>query len=449
MNILWIGLGLVLLFVGAEWLVQGSARLARGFGMPPLLVGLTVVAYGTSAPELAVSVRGALTGTSELAVGNAVGSNIFNLLVVLGLCAVILPLSISRRLIRMDVPLLALVSIATWLLARGEAFTRLEGALLVVGLVLYTIGLVLLARRDPQANILNQVGESMETVRGLRGSILTAAALALVGLGILVGGAQSLVHGATNIATGWGVPEVFIGLTIVAAGTSLPELATSVVASLRGERDIAVGNAVGSCMFNLLGVLGLSALLTPGGLPVPPDTLALDIPVMVAVTIACLPVFITGGTLSRWEGGAFLLYYGLYLGFLIHLARGGALPTEPHLLVLLSAFPAAIITLVLSLLRSQRQLEVILDGVSGEVSALFTDPIRQARRLIILVVGTTVILVGVLLLVMPGPGVLVVLIGLGILGTEFFWAKRLLGRLQKEARDAATRWMGRDTTTPD
>lgn len=443
MNAVLIVTGLLILTLGAELLVRGAASLAFRLGLPPILIGLTVVAYGTSAPELAVSAKGALSGTASLALGNVVGSNIFNILAVLGLSALILPLRVSRRLIRFDVPIMAVLSGLVWWLCAGDGVTRPEAALLTGLLVVYTTGLFILTNRAPRMNPIEQECETAAILQGTGVSVPRAIGASLLGLGLLAVGSQALVAGATAVARGWGISEAVVGLTLVAAGTSLPELATSVVATIRGERDIAIGNAVGSCIFNLLGVLGISALLAPGGLDVPSDMLAFDLPVMVAVAIACLPVFVTGGTLSRSEAAAFLGYYGLYLALLIHQARGGALPLQPLLLILISVLPAIVLAVIWSLVRSQRQVRIFVEGLNQEVATLFTDPLRQTKRLITLVVGSTVVMFGGVLLITPGPGVVVVLVGIGILATEFVWARRLLKRLQQEARDAAGRITGR------
>jgi cation:H+ antiporter len=310
--LLFVG-GLGLLALGAEWLVKGASRLAAGLGISPLVIGLTVVAYGTSAPEMAVSVKSAWAGQPALALGNVVGSNIFNVLFILGTAAAVAPLLVASQLIRIDVPVMIGTSVLTLLLAGDGAVGRLDGALLFAGAVAYTVFQVHHSRnRPPEAHAAHA-----KKLGGRRPA--TAANLAFVGAGILllVLGSRWLVAGAVAFAHALGVSELVIGLTIVAAGTSLPELATSVLAAVRGERDIAVGNVVGSNIFNLLAVLGVSALVAPAGLSAPAALLRFDLPVMVAVAVACLPIFASGALIARWEGGLFLFYYVAYTGHLV------------------------------------------------------------------------------------------------------------------------------------
>uniref|UniRef100_A0A832I322 Calcium/sodium antiporter n=1 Tax=Eiseniibacteriota bacterium TaxID=2212470 RepID=A0A832I322_UNCEI len=314
--------GLALLIVGAEALVRGASRLAVAFGIPPLVVGLTVVAYGTSSPEMAVSVQSALSGRggADLALGNVVGSNIFNVLFILGLSALVAPLTVAVQLVRFDVPVMVALSLLTLGLATtGSVIDRFEGVLLVAGAVAYTTFLVVQGRRESQASkaaddeFAQEYGHAGER----RGRTWVNVLLVFAGLGLLVLGSRWLVSGATEIARAFGVSELVIGLTIVAAGTSLPEVATSVLATLRGERDIAVGNVVGSNIFNILAVLGLSGAVAPGGVPVAAAALDFDIPVMIAVAVACLPIFFTGFRIARWEGALFLAYYVAYTAWLV------------------------------------------------------------------------------------------------------------------------------------
>jgi len=322
--------------VGAELLVRGASRLAAAAGVPPLLIGLTVVAAGTSSPELAVSVQAALAGRADLALGNVVGSNILNVLLILGASAVIAPLAVDRDLVRRDVPLMIGASAVTLLMALDGRIGRLDGLLLLAGAVGYTVHLVRGAVRagGPRGAAGRTAAPAGDGVAGAGGrrpgpaALVLAGLLAAAGLGLLVLGARWFVLGATAAARSLGVSELIIGLTIVALGTSLPEVATSLLASLRGERDIAVGNVVGSNLFNLLVVLGLSAALAPAGLAVARSALRLDLPVMTAVAVACLPVFFTGRAISRWEGMLFLAYYAAYTAYLVlDATRSAALPT--------------------------------------------------------------------------------------------------------------------------
>ena len=303
-------LGLVLLVAGAELLVRGASRLAAAWGIPPLIIGLTVVAFGTSAPELAVSLQAAAAGTADIALGNVVGSNIFNVLFILGVSAVVAPLVVTAQLVRLDVPVMILVSILLFALALDGSIGRLDGALLFGGIVAYTAGLVILGRR-PSSGSADDAALPATTGGWLRDAVLVVA-----GLVLLVLGARWLVAAGSTLAASLGVSELIIGLTIIAGGTSLPELATSVLAAARGQRDIAVGNIVGSNVFNILAVLGLAAL-TSGGITVAPAALTFDIPVMTAVAVACLPVFFTGNVIERWEGALFLGYYVAYTAYLV------------------------------------------------------------------------------------------------------------------------------------
>jgi cation:H+ antiporter len=352
---LLLGTGLVILVFGAELLVRGAARLAAGLGIPALVIGLTVVAFGTSAPELAVSIKSAFAGQADIALGNVVGSNIFNVLFILGLAALITPLVVSQQLVRLDVPLMIAVSVLVLLLGLDGHLGRLDGALLFGGLIGYTLFLVRQSRRESAAVQAEYAQEYGTPGRLTRAQWLVNLALVLAGLALLVAGSRWLVDGAVAIARQFGVSELIIGLTIVAAGTSLPEVATSVVASLRGERDIAVGNVVGSNLFNLMSVLGLTSLIAPHGISVPAAALQFDIPVMIAVALACLPVFFTGHLIARWEGALFLGYYLAYMLYLIlTVTRNGALPLFSAALIWF-VIPLTVLTLVVVTLRALAQ----------------------------------------------------------------------------------------------
>ncbi len=307
--------GLVLLTLGADGLVRGAGTLARRAGVSALLVGLTVVAFGTSAPEVAVSVGASLGGRGDVALGNVVGSNIFNVLFILGLSALVTPLVVRRQLVRLDVPVMVVVSALPLVLALDGRLGRLEGALLLFLLVAYLANVGRLAARGRASSALVE-NTSEDAVALPSYGWPIDVLLAVGGLIFLVVGAQALVGGATELARAAGVSELVIGLTLVAAGTSLPEVATSVVASVRGQRDLAVGNVVGSNIFNVLAVLGAAAVVAPDGLPVAAGVRTFDFPVMLAVALVCLPVFVTGARISRLEGGVLLFYYALYLVYL-------------------------------------------------------------------------------------------------------------------------------------
>ncbi len=348
-------IGLVILIVGAELLVRGASRLAVGFGISPLVVGLTVVAFGTSSPELAVSIGSALSGQADIALGNVVGSNIFNVLFILGLSALIGALVVAQQLIRLDAPLMVGVSILPLLLGLDGKIGRLDGLLLFAGIVAYIIFAIRQSRKETrqiEAEYEQEFGQGKRM--GPRQALIQVG-FVIVGLVLLVAGARWLVDGAVAIARSLGLSELIIGLTIIAAGTSLPEVATSVIASLRGERDIAVGNVVGSNIFNVLAVLGLTAVVAPEGVNVPAAALRFDIPFMIAVAIACLPIFFTGYRIARWEGALFLAYYIAYTLYLILDATGhDALPAYSTVMFEFVA-PLTAVTLLVLVVRALRQ----------------------------------------------------------------------------------------------
>lgn len=350
--------GLALLVAGAEMLVRGASRLASAVGISPLVIGLTVVAFGTSSPELAISLQSAAQGQADIAVGNVVGSNIFNILIILGLSAIITPLIVAQQLVRLDAPLLIGVSLLTWWMASDGLIARWEGGLLFAGLVVYLIFLVWQSRRESQA-VQDEYAQEYANGRS-RTWQATAINLSLVALGLvlLVLGARWLVDGAVSLARAFGLSELIIGLTIIAAGTSLPEVATSVMAALRGERDIAVGNAVGSSIFNIMAVLALTGLFAPGGVPVAPAAVNFDIPVMTAVAVAALPIFFTGYQIARWEGFVFLAYYVAYTAYLILAAtQHDALPVF-SLVMLEFVLPLTVLTLLILVVREWRKLRL-------------------------------------------------------------------------------------------
>lgn len=323
MTFIYLIAGLVLLVAGAEVLVRGAARLAAQFGIPPLIIGLTVVAFGTSAPETAVSVQAAFNGSGDLAIGNVVGSNIANVLLILGATALIAPLIVSRQLIRLDVPIMIGASLVVYALAWDGGLSRLDGALLFSGIIAYTTFLIISSRREKAASEEDEFAKEFGLHEKPRPyAWMINLGLIVVGLVLLVSGSNFLVEGAVALARALGLSELVIGLTVVAIGTSLPELATSLLAAFKGERDIAVGNIVGSNIFNLLCVLGLASLVSPLAISVSPNALAFDFPVMIAVAVACLPIFFSGFRINRWEGGLFLAYYAAYTLYLVLFATG-------------------------------------------------------------------------------------------------------------------------------
>jgi cation:H+ antiporter len=359
-------LGLGALVAGAELLVRGASRLALSLGITPLVIGLTVVAFGTGAPELAVSVGAALDGRVDIAMGNVVGSNVFNVLFILGVSALIVPLAVDSQLVRQEVPVMIGASLLLVALGLDGQLGRAEAALLLALLAGYTAFLVFQARRAARLGSIPGAGGSANEGAGEAAAPRAATVPARggwpvqllqigAGLGLLVLGAGWLVDAAVAFAKAIGVSDVVIGLTIVAAGTSMPEVATSITAAVRGQRDIAVGNVVGSNVFNILGCIGLSGVVAAEGLPVAPSLLSFDLWVMLAVALACLPVFLTGREIARWEGGVFVAYYSAYTAYLVLAAQQhDALPAFSATM-LSFVIPLTIVTLVVVVLRPARR----------------------------------------------------------------------------------------------
>lgn len=293
--------GLVGLFLGGEFLVRGSVGLARRMAIPPLLIGLTVVGFGTSTPELLVSVEAAWRGVPDIAVGNIVGSNIANILLIIGISALVWPIKVMGATLRRDTAvMMAAVLVLVPIFAMGQV-GRLSGALLVAGLAGYLIWAYL----KPGVTAVEDEGVPAPS------SVLVSGLWVLGGLVALMLGARFLVDGAVAIARGYGISEAFIRLTIVAVGTSLPELATSLIAALRRQSEIAIGNIVGSGIFNVLGILGLTAVITP--IPVAPRFLTFDLPVLIAVSLLLAGLLVTRPVIGRGVGMAMLLGYAVYI----------------------------------------------------------------------------------------------------------------------------------------
>lgn len=310
LSILLILVGLGLLYVGAEWLVRGSAGLALRVGLAPLVVGLTVVAYGTSMPELVVSVKAAWHGSGDIAVGNVVGSNICNLGLILGLACLIQPLQVKLQLLRHDVPLMVGITALVIALLWDQHLSRLEGLLLVSGIITYTVHLWQAARRETEPAVAAEY-QALDAHR--RRGLGRQVTCILGGLLLLFLGGQSLLAGAVQLARGLGVSEAVIGLTVVALGTSFPELAATVVAAWRKEGDIALGNIIGSNLFNLLNILGTAALVQPLDCR---GVGRVDFAMMLWLAVLLLPLMRSGFRLQRWEGGLLLAVYGGYVAWL-------------------------------------------------------------------------------------------------------------------------------------
>jgi cation:H+ antiporter len=307
---LMLGAGLLVLFFGAEALVRGSAAFARRVGLTPLVIGLTVVAFGTSAPELAVSVDAALEGNGGLAAGNVIGSNITNIALILGASALITPMAVHAQVIRVDIPLMILISLLVAVACIDGSLGRIEGAALTLGLAAYLSFAVILARRETSLAVREEFGSDVPQATR---SVWVEIVLMVSGLALLLLGADWLVDGAVKIARGLGVSDAIIGLTLVALGTSLPELATSIVAALKRHTDLAVGNIIGSNIFNLLGILGIAAWVMPLKLDGIHTT---DWLAMIAVSVLILPLARSDSLLKRWEAVLLLVVYAGYLLYL-------------------------------------------------------------------------------------------------------------------------------------
>ncbi len=353
MNVLLFLAGLAALVLGADLLVRGASRLALRFGISPLVVGLTIVAFGTSAPEMAVSVGAVLAGNTSIAIGNVVGSNIFNVLFILGVSALIVPLVVNVQLIRQEVPIMIGASVLLLLMGLDGTVSMLEGGLLVALLLAYTAFLIVQSRKETQAAQDEFAQEIEPAAPGAWDSRLPAQlALIAVGLGALVLGSRWLVTASIAFAKALGVSDMVIGLTIVAAGTSMPEVAASITAAVKGERDIAVGNVVGSNIFNILGCVGLSGLVSgESGLLMSAAVVNFDTWVMLAVAVACWPVFLTGREIARWEGGVFVLYYAAYALYLVLAAQQHDLLPAYSAVMLGFVLPLTGVTLVAALIR--------------------------------------------------------------------------------------------------
>jgi cation:H+ antiporter len=347
-------LGLAALVAGAEALVRGASKIALSLGISPLVVGLTIVAVGTSSPEVAVSVGAVINGNTDVAVGNVVGSNIMNVLLVLGIGALIAPLTVHSQLIRQEVPIMIGASVLLAVMIFDGRLGRLESLLLMALLVAYMAFLVLQSRaeskklRDEYAEVVCRAGE-------WDSHWMVQLLLISVGLVLLVLGSNWMVDAAVAFARVMGVSDLVIGLTVIAVGTSMPEIAASIMAAIRGERDIAVGNVIGSNTFNILGALGVAGFVGRDGLTIAPAVLHFDIWVMVAVAVACLPVFIAGREIGRGKGLLFVGYYAAYVAYLILDAQGHDALDEYSAIMIGFVLPITIVTLVAMLIRGQKQ----------------------------------------------------------------------------------------------
>jgi cation:H+ antiporter len=353
LTIVWLVAGLALLVTGAELLVRGASRLALVLGISPLIIGLTVVAYGTSSPEVAVTLQAGFGGQTDLALGNVIGSNIANVLLVLGLSALVAPLIVKQQLVRFDVPIMIFASVLVLILALDGHISRWESGMLATGAIIYSaVVLYIGIRRGPMSTAESLDPEDIQVFRTRHRGIPRHLLFIVVGLGLLILGARWLVDSAVEIAAALGVSQIVIGLTVVAVGTSLPEIATSMLAALKGERDLAVGNVVGSNIFNIFLVLGVAGLIVPLDIRVPSSALNFDLLVMIAVAVACLPIFFTGGEIARWEGGLFVAYFAAYTSYLVLRAQEHAILPALNYVTLAFVLPITGITLIVLTLHA-------------------------------------------------------------------------------------------------
>lgn len=330
--------------------MNSASRLAVRFGIPAIFIGVTVVAFATSAPEVAVSIDAVIDGSVGLALGNVVGSNIANILLILGLSAIIAPIEVTKRIVWLDVPIMIFASVVVYVLALDQVLSPLDGIIMLIlftGFMGFQIYQALIGKKAANSSDDNISGKSYNPY--LQGIWL------ILGLAILALGAHWLVESSIVMARFFGMSELIIGLTIIAIGTSLPELATSVLAAGRNESDLSVGNVIGSNIFNLLLVLSISALFSGGGLPISDAAIGLDIPFMIAVSLACLPIFFTGHVIARWEGVVFLGYYAAYLLFLfLDSTQHEYLPLFNEVMTIF-VVPITILTVLIFVFRSWKK----------------------------------------------------------------------------------------------
>ncbi|MGV8084392.1 MAG: calcium/sodium antiporter [Coriobacteriia bacterium] len=312
--------GLAVLCLGAELVVRGASRLAISLGIRPLVLGLTVVSIGTSVPELTVGITASAEGSGALAVGNIVGTNIVNILFILGLSAVLRPLPLQERVLRLELPVIIVSAVLMTGLAWDGVLSLLDGSVLLVAAILYTAAIVRISRSETKAvkeEYREKYGSGDMTPRKCRQTRGINFLMLIVGIGLSVLGAEWLVDGAVSIAYALGASEAVIGLTIVAIGTSAPEFVTTIISTLKNERDVAIGNLLGSSIYNILVILGITCIASPGGIPIEPQLLLADLPLMGGAALLCVPVFLTGRRVSRLEGAGFVAAYSVYLLLLV------------------------------------------------------------------------------------------------------------------------------------
>ena len=357
MTLLIFFIGLATLVAGAELLVRGASRLGAIIGISPLVIGLTIVSFGTSSPEMAVSVKAALTDHPDIILGACIGSSIFNILFILGLCALFAPLVVSQQLVWFEVPIMIGAHLLLFVLCLNGKIGRWDGLILFSCIISYILFAIYKGRKENKAVEEEYKEAFAENVTNSKSKIIIKQITLIVsGLFFCVMGSGWLLDSAVKLAHSLGISELVIGMTIVAAGTSLPEVATSLVATIRGQRDIAIGNVIGSNIFNILGIIGVAGLVAPNGIAVAPSILTFDLPLAIVACLACLPVFFTGHKISRWEGVVFLGYYAAYTSYLILAAKDhDSLPLF-SMVMMWFAIPLTLVTAAVVLYRTVRQL---------------------------------------------------------------------------------------------
>lgn len=348
MDYLFLFLGGMVLIVGARIIVSGAAQLASNIGVPNLVIGLTIVAFGTSAPELAVSISSSIDGKTELAVANVVGSNIFNTLFIIGLASIISPLLISKQIIYQDLPIMILISIITFYMSLDGIISILESGMLVLILFVYTIFLLFQGKNTPSSSKITNKNIEIALIGG---NVFFNGISIIIGLSLLLVGSHWFVNSAVNLARIFGLSEAVIGLTILAIGTSLPEVITSIVAAIQGQRDIAVGNVIGSNTFNLLAVIGFSGLTSTKGLISNTQLTFQDFPIMLIVALLCIPIMITNYKVDRLEGVLFVIIYIMYAIFLIATELNLIWLSSYLLLIVNVVIPLILTIIVLSIIK--------------------------------------------------------------------------------------------------
>jgi cation:H+ antiporter len=354
--------GLLLLISGAQILIKGSVAIAERLAIPPLIIGLTLVAFGTSSPELAVSVQAAFNNQADVALGNVIGSNIFNVLFILGLCACLLPLSVSKQLIKQDIPILLLITILVFVLALDGGISRLNALILVFALCLYLCFLIWQGKSQSSEHK-NSRGvtdssspaNAPEQSNAVLSKLFIDVLYIIAGLAALIFGSNFLVDASIEFAKMLGVSELVIGLTIVAIGTSLPEVVTSIIAVFQKQRDIAVGNVIGSNIFNLLAVLGVTGVISSSGIAVDSSLLGFEFPLLVAVALICLPMVFTGFEINRKEGLLLLAIYTFYSVYLYFRATAHPSLDLFHNVFFYIALPLIILPMLIVSFRQWQQ----------------------------------------------------------------------------------------------